>query len=310
MKTRILRTTLIIFCISFTATAQNSKNLAEMLRYHKDSKLLIIHADDMGLSHSVNMATLQAFESKGITSGSIMVPCPWALEIADHIKTHPGIDAGIHITLTAEWDKYKWDGVSSSDQISSLLDENGYFFASVEEVGKNAIVAEVEKEINAQIEKLISIGVNPTHIDTHMGSVLAKPELVLAYLNLSEKYQLPVLFPREYTSWLPPEIAANFSKKLFLLDNLFMIEPQMITGKWFDAYKKGVENLKPGLNQIIVHLAIDNEEMRAISTGDYGSEWRQRDLDLVQSKEFKDLLRANNVILITWGQIRDVMQKK
>ena len=309
MKTRILAIPL-IFCISLTTAAQTGKNLAEMLGYPKDSKLLIIHADDMGLSHSVNTATIQAFESKGITSGSIMVPCPWALEIADHIKAHPGIDAGIHIALTAEWDKYKWDGVSSSDQISSLLDENGYFFPSVEEVGKNAIVSEAEKEMNAQIEKLISFGVNPTHIDTHMGSVLAKPGLVLAYLNLSEKYQLPVLFPREYTSLLPPEIAANFSKKCFLLDNLFMIEPQMITGTWFDAYKKGVENLKPGLNQIIVHVAIDNEEMRAISTGDYGSEWRQRDLDLVQSKEFKDLLKANNIILITWGQIRDLIQKK
>jgi len=109
---------------------------------------------------------------------------------------------------------------------------------------------------------------------------------------------------------LPPEIAAKLNSQIFLLDNLFMIEPQMITGKWIDAYKNGIEKMKPGLNQMIVHLAVDNEEMQAISKGhdDYGSAWRQQDLDLVCSNEFKDLLKTNHIILITWGQIRDLMQ--
>ncbi|TAL73937.1 MAG: ChbG/HpnK family deacetylase [Bacteroidetes bacterium] len=297
------------FIITICVSSQGNKNLAELLGYSRDSKLLIIHADDVGLSHSVNMATIKAFENKGITSGSIMAPCPWALEIESYVKDHPGMDIGVHLTMTAEWDLYKWSGLSSSDQIASLLDKNGYFYPSVEELGKVAKGVDAEKELRAQIDKVISSGVKPTHIDTHMGSVLANPELIKVYLNLSEEYRLPVLFPRVYLTMLPQDIAKTLDSKIFLLDNLFMLEPDLIGSKWIDAYKKGIEALKPGLNQMIVHVAIDNDEMQAISKGhdDYGSAWRQKDLDLVNSSEFKDLLSSNHIVLITWGQIRDVM---
>jgi predicted glycoside hydrolase/deacetylase ChbG (UPF0249 family) len=295
--------------ITLNISSQANKNLAELLGYPKDSKLLIIHADDMGLSHSVNTACIKAFENKGITSGSIMVPCPWAPEIAAYVSDHPGMDVGIHLTMTAEWTLYKWGGVLPSDQIPSLLDKNNYFYPSVEELGKVAKGEEAEKELRAQIDKAIASGVHPTHIDTHMGSVMANPELVKIYLNLSEIYHLPFLFPRAYLNWFPPEMAKSMESKIFLLDNLFMLEPKMITGKCIDAYKKAIDAMKPGLNQMIVHLAEDNAEMQAISKGhdDYGSAWRQHDLDLVSSQEFRDLLKANNIILIGWKQIRDLM---
>ena len=307
MKKLILVLTSLL--ITLNISSQGNKNLAEMLGYPGDSKLLIIHADDMGLAHSVNMACIRAFENKAITSGSIMVPCPWASEIIAYSKDHPGMDVGIHLTLTAEWDLYKWDGITASDQIPSLLDKNNYFYPSVEELGKAAKGTEVEKELRAQIDKAIASGVQPTHIDTHMGSVLANPELVKIYLKLSDIYHLPVLFPRSYLSWFPPDVAKSMESKIFLIDNLFMLEPKMITGKWIDAYKKGVETMKPGLNEMIVHLAIDNDEMQAISEGhnDYGSAWRQHDLDMISGNEFKDLLKSNHIILIGWRQIRDLM---
>jgi predicted glycoside hydrolase/deacetylase ChbG (UPF0249 family) len=295
--------------ITLNISSQGNKNLAELLGYPKDSKLLIIHADDMGLSHSVNTACIKAFDNKGITSGSIMVPCPWAPEISAYVKEHAGMDVGIHLTMTAEWNLYKWGGILPSDQIQSLLDKYNYFYPSVEELGKTAKGEEAEKELRAQIDRAIAAGVQPTHLDTHMGSVMANPELVKIYLNLSEIYHLPVLFPRAYLSWFPPEMAKSMESKIFLLDNLFMLEPKMITGKWIDAYKKGIEAMKPGLNQMIVHLAVDNDEMQAISKGhdDYGSAWRQHDLDLVSSAEFRDLLKSNHIILIGWKQIRDLM---
>jgi len=295
--------------LTLNLSSQGNKNLAELLGYPRDSKLLIIHADDMGLSHSVNTACIKAFDNKGITSGSIMVPCPWSPEIAAYVKDHPGMDVGIHLTMTAEWDLYKWGGIAPADQISSLLDKNNYFYPSVEALGKAAKAIEAEKELRAQIDRAIASGVEPTHLDTHMGSVLANPELVKIYLSLSDTYHLPVLFPRAYLSWFPPEMAKAMESKIFLLDNLFMLEPKMITGKWIDAYKKGIETMKPGLNEMIVHLAIDNDEMQAISKGhdDYGSAWRQHDLDLVSSAEFKDLLKTNHIILIGWRQIRDLM---
>jgi chitin disaccharide deacetylase len=135
--------------ITLSISSQGNKNLAEFLGYPRDSKLLIIHADDMGLAHSVNTACIKAFDNKGITSGSIMVPCPWAPEIEAYVKDHPGLDVGIHLTLTAEWDLYKWGGMTPSDKIPSLLDKNNYFFPTVEELGKVAKGEEAEKELRA-----------------------------------------------------------------------------------------------------------------------------------------------------------------
>jgi predicted glycoside hydrolase/deacetylase ChbG (UPF0249 family) len=240
-----------------------------------------------------------------------MVPCPWAGDMIAYVKAHPGLDVGIHLTLTAEWDLYKWGGITSSDQISSLLDSNNYFYPSVEELGKKVKAADAEKEMKAQIDKVIKAGVQLTHIDTHMGSVLANPELIKIYLNLSETYHLPVLFPRAYLSWFHPDFAKSMGSKIFLLDNLFMLDAKSETSNWIDAYKTAIDSLKPGLNQMIVHLAIDNDEMKSICKGhdDYGSAWRQHDLDLVTSSEFKNLLKQNHVVLIGWKQIRDVMNK-
>ena len=211
--------------------------------------------------------------------------------------------------MTAEWDLYKWGGILPATQIPSLLDKNGNFYPTVEELGKAGKGPEAEKELSAQIDKAIALGVQPTHLDTHMGSVLANPELIKIYLNLSDAYHLPILFPRAYLSWFQPDMAKSMESKFFLLDNLFMLEPKMISGRWIDAYKKGLEAMKPGLNEMIVHLAFDNEEMQAISKGhdDYGSAWRQHDLDMVSSPEFKELLNTNRIILIGWRQIRDLM---
>ncbi len=307
MKKLVLTLVSIIICLG--ANSQGSKNLAELLGYPQDAKLLIIHADDMGLSQSVNSACIKAFENNSITSGSLMMPCPWALDMATWVKDHPGYDVGIHLTLTAEWALYKWGGLTSSDQIPSLLDKNGYFYPSVEEVAKAVKADEAGKEMRAQIDRAISLGVLPTHIDTHMGSVMATPELIKIYLGLSDEYHLPVLFPRAYLAMLPPDISNAMSSKVFLIDNLFMLEPNMITGNWIDPYKQAIEAMKPGLNDMIVHIAIDNDEMKAITLGhdDYGSKWRQNDLNMIQSKEFKDLLKKNNIILVTWKQVKDVM---
>jgi predicted glycoside hydrolase/deacetylase ChbG (UPF0249 family) len=305
-KIIFILTGLLITC---NVSSQQNKNLAEMLGYPRDSKLLIIHADDMGLDHSVNTACIKAFENHGITSGSVMVPCPWTLELAAYIRSHPDMDVGIHLTLTAEWDKYKWGGVTSSDQISSLLDSLGNFYPSVEQLAKNVNPGEAGKEIHAQIDRAIELGIKPTHIDTHMGSVLATPELVQIYLGLSDEYHVPVLFPRTYLNFLPQDVSKVMASKIFLLDNLIMLGPNTVTEKWGDAYAKAIKEMKPGLNQIIVHIAIDNDEMKAVSKGhdDYGSAWRQHDLDYVLSNEFKELLKANNIILIGWRQIRDLM---
>jgi predicted glycoside hydrolase/deacetylase ChbG (UPF0249 family) len=286
------------------------QNVAEKLGYEADAKLLIVHADDIGLARSVNIAAARAFESGAITSGSLMVPCPWFPDFAAYYREHQPLDVGIHITLTAEWEYYKWGGISPAGEIPSLLDENGYFYSTVEEVGMHADPAEVEVEIRAQIERALALGVTPTHLDTHMGSVLAKPELLQIYQKLGKEYNIPVLMVSN--SWLQDaseEVRDALGTEGPVLDGLYMMMEADSTKSWSEAYREMIAAIQPGLNQLIVHLAIDDTEMQAVTVNhpDFGSAWRQRDLDFVTSKEFRDLLQAHDIKLVSWDQVRQVM---
>ena len=297
--------------ISFVAPAgaQGPKNLAERLGYAADAKLLIVHADDIGLARSVNIASGRAFENGGITSGSVMVPCPWFPDFAAYYREHQPLDVGIHITLTAEWDHYKWGGISPAGEIPSLLDEHGHFYATVEAVAERADPAEVEKEIRAQIERARALGIGPTHLDTHMGSMVATPELVQIYLKLGKEYHLPLLIPRSWLPNAPREHRDAIAAEHILLDGLYMMEAADTAKSWSEAYGEMIAAVGPGLNELIVHLAIDDTEMQAITVDhpDFGSAWRQRDLDFVTSKEFRDLLEEHDIKLVSWGQIREAM---
>ena len=310
MKKNILFTAavfIVLMTIQTVLTAQQS--VAEKLGYPANTKLLIVHADDIGLAQSVNEATLTAFEKKGITSGSIMVPCPWFADFAEHYKAHPHLDVGIHLTLTAEWENYKWGGVLPATEIPSLLDENGNFYASVEEVGQHADPVEVEKEVRAQIDKAIAYGIHPTHIDTHMGSIMAKPELIQIYLKLGLEYKIPVFVPRMILMGMPAEAREQMKKDYVLVDNFFMMNTDDPGLSWAEAYAKMITKAIPGLNVMIVHVAHDNAEMQAISVNHpaFGSAWRARDLEYLLSQEFSELLKEQNIQLVTWKEIKEVM---
>jgi len=299
----IVLSLLIVFLFVYQASAQQT--LAEKLGYATDAKLLIVHADDIGLAQSVNDASGQAFASGGITSGSIMVPCPWFIDFAEHFKSHPDLDVGIHITLTSEWDYYKFGGVLPSSEISSLLDENGYFYPTTEEVGLHADPVEAEKEIRAQIDKAIAYGIKPTHLDTHMGSVLAKPELLEIYMRLGMEYDLPVFAPRMILYAVPEEMRKMVSTEYVLVDNMFMLDVDGPEASWEEEYGKMIEKVGPGLNVMIVHLAYDNAEMQAVAINHpaFGATWREKDLNYVQSQTFHDLLKKNEIQLVTWKEI-------
>ena len=300
-------TALLITAVVFLFTFQTSgqQTLAEKLGYDADAKLLIVHADDIGLAQSVNDATISAFASGGITSGSIMVPCPWFIDFAEYYKSHPDLDVGIHITLTSEWDHYKFGGVLPSTEIPSLLDENGYFYPTTEEVGLHADPVEAEKEIRAQIDRAIAYGVNPTHLDTHMGSVLAKPELVQIYMKLGKEYNLPVFVPRMLLMGMPQEEREIIKREFVLVDRFFMLNMDGPEASWEEEYGKMIEKVTPGLNVMIVHLAHDNAEMQAVAINHpaFGATWREKDLKYVQSQTFHDLLKKNEIQLVTWKEI-------
>lgn len=298
----------ILYVVPSHAVAQQT--LAERLGYDANAKLLIVHADDIGVARSVNVATARAFERGAITSGSVMVPCPWFPDFAAYYREHGPFDVGIHLTLTAEWDYYKWGGVSPAGEIPSLLDEHGHFYATVAEVAQHADPAEVEKEMRAQVERAIAFGIQPTHLDTHMGSVMARPELVQIYLKLGREYGLPVLMPsRGWSEGFPEGLRAELAAGLPLLDGLYMMLADDPAKPWSEAYGEMIAAMGPGLNQLIVHLAIDDREMQAVTVNhpDFGSAWRQKDLDFVMSEEFQDLLAAHDIRLVSWDQIRQVM---
>ena len=164
----------VIFFVVISAVAwAQQKTVQERLGYPKDTKLLIIHADDLGVSHAENMASIQAMEKGVVSSGSIMVPCAWLPEIAAYAKSHPNVCLGLHLTLNAEWKVYKWGPVTPHDQVSSLLDGNGYLNESVEAFLKTAKPDEVEKELRNQIERAKHLGIDPTYFDAHMGAAFS-----------------------------------------------------------------------------------------------------------------------------------------
>jgi predicted glycoside hydrolase/deacetylase ChbG (UPF0249 family) len=300
-----------LICCAAPAGAQGQKTLAERLGFGANAKLLIVHADDIGVARSQNLASERAFEAGAITSGSVMVPSPWFPDFAAYYREHPGLDVGIHITLTAEWDYYKWGGISPAGDIPNLLDEYGHFYPTAEAAAQHAVPAEVEKEVRAQIQRAMALGIKPTHLDTHMGTMLANPQLVPIYLKLGKEYGLPLLLPRFWLQSVPADQRDAIAAQYVLLDGLYMMETADPTKSWAERYGEMITAIKPGLNELIVHLALDDTEMQAVTVNhpDFGSAWRQRDLDFVTSSAFKEMLKAHDIKLVSWGQIRDAMQR-
>ena len=298
---------LAILLITSPLVAQ-TKSIAERLGHPANSKLLIIHADDLAVAHSQDAATFDALDKGAATSASIMVPCPWLTEVADYAKAHPDADLGLHLTLSAEWKSYRWGPVESKDKVPSLLDPAGYLWPEVEPAVRSIKPDEAEREIRAQIEHAVSAGIRPTHLDSHMGVLFAKPELFAVYVKVAHDYKLPFLALRGPQA--PPALLSMLTEKDVILDSLVMADPSVNPANWNAFYTNAIKNLKPGLTEIIVHLAHDDAEFQAVAVDhpDYGSAWRQRDYDVVTSPEFKKALEENHIILIHWKDLKKLVQ--
>ncbi len=184
-----------------------TKTIAERLGYPADSKLLIIHADDLAVAHSEDAASFDALDKHAVTSASIMVPCPWLTEVAAYAKDHPDADLGLHLTLTSEWKTYRWGPVESKDKVPSLLDPSGYLWPETDQAARNLKPEEVEREVRAQIEHAIAVGIHPTHLDSHMGVLFSRPELFAIYVKVAHEYKLPFLAVRPPQA--PKELLAH-----------------------------------------------------------------------------------------------------
>ena len=249
--------------------------LPERLGYPADSKLLIVHADDLGMAHSVNAATTKAFESGLVSSGSIMVPCPWLPEIAAYARSHSEADLGLHLTLTSEWKFYRWGPVLSKDRVPSLLDHDSYFYLTESEAASHAKASEVEAEIRAQIDRARAFGIQPTHLDSHMGTLYQNKALFETLLRVARDNKLPVRVSKE---WLASTgyLSSILNPNDIAVDRIISIDPGVTAEGWSKFYADAVRSIQPGVTEMIVHIAYDDEEMRAATVDhpDWGAAWR------------------------------------
>jgi chitin disaccharide deacetylase len=277
-----------------------SKTIAERLGYPANAKLLIIHADDFGMTHSVDAAIEEALENHWVTSASILVPCPWFPEVAQWAKAHPDADLGIHLALNSEWTTYRWGPVSAQPLNSSLRDPDGYLPLTSEYVYAHAKMADVETELHAQVDKAKAAGIRISHLDTHMGSLVGTEDLLRTYVGMSRAYHTPFLISRQFNLY-----HTQLDPGTVVLDSVLEIEPGVPKAEWFNAYKKMLRPLAPGAYELIVHLAHNDSDIQAATADhpDWGAQWRQNDFDMVRSAEFQQFLKEQGFILISWTDL-------
>ena len=283
--------------------AQESKTLAERLGYEADARLLIVHADDLAVAHSVDAASTKALDTGSVSSASIMVPCPWLTEIAEYAKAHPQADLGLHLTLTSEWALYRWGPVAPREQVLSLLGRDGYLYPTESVAARSISPREAEIEVRAQIERARAFGINPTHLDSHMGTLFQTKELFEILLRAGHDYKLPVLVSKDLARGGP--FTGSLGPGDIMIDSVVTITPAVTAEHWAEFYINTIKNLKPGITELIIHLAYDDEEMRAVTFNhpDWGAAWRQRDFNFFTSEQCRKLLEENHVKLITWREI-------
>ncbi len=298
----LLSSSVALLLLASTLPAQ-TRTIAERLGLPAGAKLLILHADDLAVAHSVNVASFDVLDRGAISSASVMVPTPWIAEVAAYARAHPNADLGLHLTLTSEWETYRWGSVESKDKVPSLLDSAGTFPSDVPPVAARAKPLEVERELRAQVERALALGIRPTHVDSHMGALFATPELFATYVKVAREYRLPFLALR---GDMPPAFRASLSENDVLLDALVIAGPDVPRDQWKAFYLNAIANLKPGLTEMIVHLGRDDAELQAVTVNHepYGSAWRQRDYDVLRSPEFRKALRDHNVVLVTWRDLQ------
>jgi predicted glycoside hydrolase/deacetylase ChbG (UPF0249 family) len=267
----------VIFIITATGYSQTDN----------DSKTLLIRCDDLGMSHSVNMAFKELMESGLKFSASVMFPCAWYQEAVDILKANPQITVGIHLTLNAEWKNYRWGPIAGKDKVPSLVDKDGYFFPSREKFfANNPKSEEIEIELRAQIERAISSGIKISYVDYHMGTAVEKPEHRVIVEKLAKEYGLAI---SRYFGEVDQEsmYAIQIDKKQGFLINL-------------------IEKLnRENINLLVCHIGKDQLELQAmIDMNSFGlpemSRHREAELNALISAEQQKIFEKNKVKLINY----------
>jgi hypothetical protein len=314
LKTAVI---LILFFIPFLLTpkmnnAQERITNAEKLGFAKGKKILLLHCDDAGMCEEANIA-VQSYILKGdVLSAAVMMPCPNAEEIVEWAKKHPTADIGVHLTHTSEWKKYRWTTITDPKKVPGLIDTEGKMWHEVPDVVVHASPKEVETEIHAQIDKMIQMGLKPSHIDTHMGTLYGSPEFAKVFFETAVKYNIPAnaidLSDKDVADYYRAAgypINDEMIKYLEVyplpkLDN-FTSAPD---GKSYENKKENfiklVQSLKPGLTEIIFHPSILTENLKSITGSAQQRAWEAQ---MFSDPEIKQFFKDNDIEITTWTEI-------
>lgn len=303
---------------SAAAFAKDEKSYAERLGWKKKDKVIILHIDDAGMSHDSNVGAIKAMEEGVATSMSVMMPCPWVPEIVDYIKSHPEADAGLHLTLTSEWDIYRWGPVAGKPAVPGLVDEEGCLWDNVPLVIKNATPAEVETEIRAQIDRARSMGFEPTHLDSHMGTLFADPRYFQVYMKVGMETGIPIMLPgghltravidnpRRDLEAVRAAAKIVWDAGLPILDDLHNASYDWKTTDKTDHYIDALKNLEPGLTMVIMHCTEPFENFSKISGS---GNLRKGDLNAMVDPRLRKFIEDEGIILTTWRELKERRDK-
>lgn len=303
---------------SLAAVAQDETTFGERLGWKATDRILILHNDDVGMSHESNLGTIEGYEKGLLTSNSTMMPCSWVLEWRDYVRDHPEakIDNGLHLTLTSEWKHYRWRPVAGVSVVPGLVDAEGYMPRGVMDVYATASADEIEAEIRAQIALAEKMGLPITHLDSHMGTLFYNPEYFQRYVKVGIEKQIPIMMvsgraepKNDIERQLMPQIreAAKvvWAGGLPVLDYLQQSTADTSDTKVMAATLiEHLKELKPGITQIILHGTRTGCNFGAISSS--GGK-REAELEMVLNADVKKAIAEEGIILTSY---RELMERR
>ena len=293
--------------------------LLKKLGFSENDRAVIIHTDDIGMCHASVQAFKDLWKFGTITSGAVMVPCPWFPAVAQMCRENPQIDMGVHATLNAEWESYRWGPVSTRDPESGLLDADGYFNQWHQAVYDHAKPEAVEREVNTQIERALAAGIDVTHVDSHMGTIM-NPKFIQSYFQAAASRLLPNMLPRMDAKGMEM-VGMNANERQAyepIMQQLESMRVPMLEGilsmpldqpnpdRQMEIAKDLLGNLPVGITHFIFHPSIDTAELRSIAP-----DWESRvsNYNTFMNDELKKFIEAEDIHLIGYRPIRDGMRK-
>ncbi|MFW9949019.1 MAG: polysaccharide deacetylase family protein [Candidatus Thorarchaeota archaeon] len=291
--------------------------LIEKLGFETTDKVVILHIDDVGFSHASNVATFECLDFGVASCGSAIVPAPWFLETASICRKNPSYDIGVHITLTCEYELYRWRALSSIDPKTGLLDSERSLWRTSEEAIGRITTQAAEVEMRAQVQMAIDNGIDVTHIDTHMGTVMA-PKFLPSYLKVARDFNVPAFLPRVSRSELEARglgSLADFYLKLIdslekkgtsLIDNI-ITETMGDSPNKTEYYCNLFKELKPGITHFLFHPAKMSPELNAIVPET--AKWRDLDYQAFIDPKLKECVKKLDLKIIGYREIREVLRE-